>query len=87
MYKKKQINQREEHTGQNVKEMEGFFETGLLPGRNKLSAIYTVVCVCVCVCVCTRAQLCLTLCDPMDYSVDHYAPLSMELSRQEHWRR
>ena len=26
------------------------------------------VCVCVCVCVCTRAQLCLTLCEPMDYS-------------------
>ena len=56
MYKKKQINQREEHTGQNVKEMEGFFETGLLPGRNKLSAIYTVVCVCVCVCVCVYTR-------------------------------
>ena len=25
------------------------------------------VCVCVCVCVCV-AQLCLTQCDPMDYS-------------------
>ena len=24
------------------------------------------VCVCVCVCVCPRAQLCLTLCNPMD---------------------
>ena len=30
------------------------------------------------------AQLCLTLCDPMDYSLQ--APLSMEFSRQEHWR-
>ena len=27
------------------------------------------VCVCVCACVCTVSQLCLTLCDPMDYSV------------------
>ena len=27
------------------------------------------------------AQLCLTLCDPMDYQ----APLSMEFSRQEYW--
>ena len=27
------------------------------------------------------AQLCLTLCDPMD----HQAPLSMEFSRQEYW--
>ena len=26
------------------------------------------VCVCVCVCVCVRAQLCLTLCNPMGYS-------------------
>ena len=30
---------------------------------------------CVCVCGCARAQLCLTLCDPMD--VAHLAPLSM----------
>ena len=29
------------------------------------------------------AQWCLTLCDPM--AVAHQAPLSMELSRQEHW--
>jgi len=26
------------------------------------------VCVCVCVCVCVHAQLCPTLCDPMDCS-------------------
>ena len=38
---------------------------------------------CVCVCVCARAQLCLTLCDPMD--VAHLAPLSMGFSRQEYW--
>ena len=61
MYKKKQINQKEEHTGQNVKEIEGFFETRLLLGRNKSSAIYTGVCVCVrarvrvyaCACACS----------------------------------
>ena len=29
------------------------------------------------------AQLCLTFCDPMDYSLR--APLSMEFSRQEYW--
>ena len=29
-------------------------------------------------------QLCLTLCDPMDY-IAHQAPLSMEFSRQEYW--
>ena len=30
------------------------------------------------------AQLCLTLCDPMD-CIAHQAPLSMEFSRQEYW--
>ena len=30
------------------------------------------------------AQLCLTLCDPLDYIV-HKAPLSMEFSGQEYW--
>ena len=29
-------------------------------------------------------QLCLTLCDPMDY-VSYQAPLSMGFSRQEYW--
>ena len=29
-------------------------------------------------------QLCVTLCDPMDY-IAFQAPLSMEFSRQEHW--
>ena len=33
--------------------------------------------------VCSVAQLCLTLCDPMDCS--HQAPLSVEFSRQESW--
>ena len=41
------------------------------------------MCVCVCVCVCAPAQLCLTLCDPMD--VAHLAPLYMGFSRQEYW--
>ena len=30
------------------------------------------------------AQLCLTLCNPMDY-IAHQAPLSMGFSRQEYW--
>ena len=34
-------------------------------------------------CSCQVAQLCLTLCDPMDYT--HQAPLSMGFSRQEYW--
>ena len=35
------------------------------------SVVYMCVCVCVCVCVCTHthAQLCLTLCDPMNCSL------------------
>ena len=40
-------------------------------------------CVCVCVCVCSVAQLCPTLCNPMDCS---QAPPSMEFSSQEYWR-
>ena len=35
-------------------------------------------------CLCWVAQLCLTLCDPMDYNT-HQAPLSMGCSRQEYW--
>ena len=38
---------------------------------------------CVCVCACMHAQLWLTLCDPMDCSLQ--APLSMGFSRQEYW--
>ena len=33
--------------------------------------VYVCMCVCVCVCVCVRvsvAQLCLTLCEPLDYN-------------------
>ena len=33
---------------------------------------------------CLHAQLCLTLCDSMDY-IAHQAPLSMGYSRQEYW--
>ena len=33
--------------------------------------------------MCVCAQLCLTLCNPMDCSL--WAPLSMEFSRQEYW--
>ena len=45
--------------------------------------VHMCVCVCVCVCVCLVAQLCLTLCDPIDCG--HQSPLFMALSRQEHW--
>ena len=38
-------------------------------------SFYSPVCVC--------AQLCLTLCNPMDCSLP--APLSMEFSKQEYW--
>ena len=36
-----------------------------------------------CVCVCVYAHLCLTLCDPMDYSCQ--TPLSMGFPKQEYW--
>ena len=35
-------------------------------------------------CLCWVAQLCLTLCDPMDYNT-HQDPLSMGCSRQGYW--
>ena len=35
-------------------------------------------------CVCVVAQLCLTLCGPMDY-IACQAPLPMENFRQEYW--
>ena len=37
-----------------------------------------------CVCVYTGAQLCPTLCNPMDYSPP--APLYMKFSRQVYWK-
>ena len=45
-------------------------------------------CVCVCVCVCARAcakllQLCLTLCNPMDYSPPGTSLLG--ILQQEYW--
>ena len=39
----------------------------------------------VCVYVCKCAQLCLTLCNPLD--IAHQAPLSMGFPRQEYWSR
>ena len=36
-------------------------------------------------CYCLVTQLCLTLCDPMEYSPSGLVPLSMEFSRQEYW--
>ena len=41
------------------------------------------MCVCVCVCVLV-AQLCLTLCAPMNYSLPG-SSLSMEFPRQKYW--
>ena len=36
--------------------------------------------------VCAQSlQLCPTLCDPLDWTVAHQAPLSMGFSRQEYW--
>ena len=32
-------------------------------------------------------QSCPTLCNPVDCSLAHQAPLSMEFSRQEYWKR
>ena len=49
------------------------------------SFIFNILCVCVCVCVYSVAQSCLALCDPMDCSVAHQAPLSMGFSWQENW--
>ena len=48
-----------------------------------LTFLVCCLCVCVCVCTCAHAQLCLTLCDPMDCS----PPLFMGFSRQEYWNR
>ena len=51
---------------------------------NLTNTIIIKDCVCVSVCVCTLvAQLCLTLCNPMDCSP--LGSLSMGFSRQEHW--
>ena len=34
--------------------------------KNWCVSVCVCLCVCLCVCVCVHAQLCLTLCDPMD---------------------
>ena len=39
-----------------------------------------------CVCVCVHVQLCPALRNPMDY-IAHQAPLSIEFSRQEYWKK
>ena len=36
-------------------------------------------------CYCSVTKLCPTLCDPMDYSPPHQAPLSTGFFRQEYW--
>ena len=41
--------------------------------------------VCVCVCVCTRAQLCLTLCNPMDNSPPGSSVHRIILARMLKW--
>ena len=51
-----------------------------------LLAVCVCVCVCACLCVCVYvlvAQLCLTLCNPVDCSPQ--ASLSIEFSRQGYW--
>ena len=42
--------------------------------------------VCVCVCVCTQLLSCIQL-SVATWTVTHYAPLSVEFSRQEYWTR
>ena len=42
------------------------------------------MCVCVCVCVCLVAQLCLTLCDPMELQPTRLL-CPWGLSRQNYW--
>ena len=41
--------------------------------------------VCVCVCVCTVSQLCLTLCDPMDYNPPGYSVHGILQARVLQW--
>ena len=47
------------------------------------------VCVCVCVCVYLVAQLCLTLCDPMDRSLPgssvQYTLPKSKVNKDVHW--
>ena len=52
-----------------------------------LGAFFLCVCVCACTCthmhVCTHAQLCLTLCESVDYSPPGSSV--MRFSREEYW--
>ena len=43
------------------------------------------VCVCVCVCICTGTQLCLTLCNPMDFSPPNSSVLEIFQARILEW--
>ena len=58
--------------------LDGHWRVASTKGHSK------VLCVCVCVCVCV-AQLCLTLCNPMDCSLP--GSPSMGFTRQEYWSR
>ena len=50
--------------------------------------VYVCVCVCVCVCMCVCAhELSHILLQVIPWTVAHWAPLSMEFSRQEYWSR
>ena len=67
------------HSRQEAKEKSESF-----PAFHFLTQKCVCACVCVCgVCVCLVAQLCLTLCDPMDYSPPGYL-CSWGVSRQEY---
>ena len=50
----------------------------------ELYGYYVYVCVCVCLCVCLVAQLCLTLCDPMELQPTRLL-CPWGLSRQNYW--
>ena len=53
-----------------VKNRDIFFLTKIHVVKAMVFPIVMYICECVCVCVCVKvAQLCLTLCDPMDCTV------------------
>ena len=54
--------------------------TGSQSAKNKELDVCVCVCVCVCVYVLSHVQLFV-----VPWTIAHQAPLSMEISRQEHW--
>ena len=66
----------------------GVYLGGICVSMHVCVCVCVCVCLCVCVCVCVRAsakllQLCLTLCNPMDYSPPGTSLLG--ILQQEYW--